>query len=178
MRPTKNVSFTVSLLFVFGLLISLMPATAWAEEDKEDEEVKYQLLDDGTADLGIYRIKIFDSVLRKTLNVSFELLGAVNFDDEDKFIEYMDRRYYQLRELVNTSIRTCTPKELTDPTHQILNRKITSRVNRAFGWKFLDSVEPINYRLVQWSADEGMVPIPLRPMPKKADKKAVSKATQ
>lgn len=178
MRLTKSFPLVISLLFVFGLSISLMPATVWAEEDEEDEEVKYQFLEDGTADLGTYHIKIFDSILRKTLNVSFELLGAVNFEDKDKFMEYMDRRYYQLRELVNTSIRTCTLDELTDSTHHILKRKIISRVNRVFGWKFLDLVEPINFRLVQWSIDEGMVPIPLRPMPKKSDMKSVPKATQ
>lgn len=171
MKPAKNIPLILSILFALGLSILLMPTVAWAEEPKEDDEVKeYRLMEDGTADLGVYKIKIFDPVLRKTLNVNFELLGAVNFDDEEKFMPYMKGRYHRLRELVNTSIRTCTQEELTDPTHHILSRKITSRINRAFGWKFLNSIEPINYRLVQWSIDEGMVPIPLKPMPKKPTK--------
>ena len=158
---------SVSAILAALLTMALLPTTTWAEEKAEAPELECQLMEDGTADLGKYQIKIFDPVLRKTLHVNFELLGAVNFEDQDKFLEYMKGRYQQLRELVDTSIRTCTPEQLTDATHHTLNRKITSRINRAFGWKFLDSVEPINYRLIQWSVDEGMVPVPLRPLPPK-----------
>ncbi|MGD9126008.1 MAG: hypothetical protein PVH19_01410 [Planctomycetia bacterium] len=153
--------------FIALLLVLSTPATIQAEEEKVPD---YKLMEDGTADLGKYQIEIFDPVLRKKLSVNFELLGAVQFDDQEKFMGYMKRHYYQLRELVNTTIRTCTSDQLTDPTHHTLNRKITSRVNRAFGWKFLKSVEPINYRLIQWSKEEGMVLIPLRPMPTPEEK--------
>lgn len=159
LRPATR--FLISLL---GLLILFVPTASFAEEKKE---LDYKFLEDGTVDLGKFKIKIFDPVLRKTLHINFELLGSVNFEEQEKFMEYMNGRYQQLRELVYTSIQTCTPDQLTDPTHHTLNRKITARVNRAFGWKFINSVEPINYQLVQWSEDEGMVPIPLRPMSKK-----------
>jgi len=149
-------------------LILSVSTPALAKESKKDDQPEYRLLEDGTADLGTYRIEIFDPILRKTLHVDFELLGAVDFEDPEKFAKYMRGRYHKLRELVYISIRTCTPDQLTDPTHHTLNRKITSRVNRAFGHKFLKSVEPINYRLAQWSEDEGMVTIPMRPLPDKS----------
>ena len=178
-RPSRLPLIFAAL--AIGLSAFLNPSTVSAKDEKKDEEKKeekkkedeapqYKLMEDGTADLGKYRIEIFDPILRKTLSVNFDLLGSVRFEDQDKFMDYMNRHYYQLRELVNTAVRTCTADQLTDPTHHTFKRKLTSRINRAFGWKFLKSVEPINYRLIQSSKEEGVVLIPLRPMPIPEDK--------
>lgn len=103
--------------------------------------MKLAYLGDGKAELGQYSIKIFDPVSRATLRTDFRLEGRTACEDGNAFQQFMKRNHRFFREQVMVTVRNCGPDDLTEPSLQLLEKKVVSRVNRALGRRFLESAE-------------------------------------
>jgi hypothetical protein len=115
---------------------------------------------DGVAELGLYRVQLFDPISKYRFRVDFELMARTPFETKREFQNYMNGQYRTLRDQVATAVRTCSIEELRDPNHTIMSKKIITRVNRIFERRLFEKVELVHYRLFEKSP-EGVSFLPL-----------------
>ncbi len=114
----------------------------------------------GVAELGKYRVEIFDPISKYLFRVDFELMGRTELEKKQDFQKFMNGHLRSFKEQVSMAVRTCTLDDLRDPTHRIFAKRITARVNRIFGKDFLEAIEIPHY-LVSERTPAGSSFVPL-----------------
>ena len=103
----------------------------------------------GRAELGEYRVEIFDPITDVRLRTDFRLEGLTAVASEDAFRDFIQRNYRALREQVAVTLRTCDFADLNEPDFQLLEKKLLSRINRTLGRKSLKSVRIKDFQLYE-----------------------------
>ncbi len=106
-------------------------------------------LGEGRADLGKYKISLFDPLTGTVSRAEFKLQGTTSCEDESSFREFIDAHNRFLREQVMVTIRNSRVSDLDDPKLRLLEKKLMARVNRALGQRFLRTVDFKDFRLFQ-----------------------------
>jgi hypothetical protein len=112
-------------------------------------EPGWSYVGDGRAELGEYRINVFDPVTRTTLRANFRLGGLTACGDQAAFDEFLAGNQRFFREQVMVTVRNSDLEDLTGPDQTLLEKKIVSRINRGLGHEFLKSAKVEEFNLFE-----------------------------
>ncbi len=112
-----------------------------------DRQMSYE--SNGRAQLGEYRIKVYDPTTRTLFRTDFALEGETTCDDPQLFEQWVTSHHCLFREQVGVTLRSAKPSELVDPQLTVLSRRLVAQVNRMLGEPFLKSVQFKDFSLYQ-----------------------------
>jgi hypothetical protein len=115
-------------------------------------------LGNGRAGLGTFSIRVFSPLTRSTLRTDFDLEGETCCQNRKAFDKFMKGHSRFFREQVMITIRNSHMEDLVDPDLTLLRKKIIARVNRALGYRFLQSVEFDGFALYESVENSSYVP--------------------
>jgi len=100
---------SASLLLAFLTITMIMPATAWAEPEPEDDSLEglvHRVIDELAPDASASDREAFLDFLREEVPVTFELLEALPTSDKHRrfeVVEHMGHMFHEYRELRETA---------------------------------------------------------------------------
>jgi flagellar FliL protein len=83
--------------------------------------------------LGSFNILRYDPHADASLNIDFELYGAVLAEDEAEFLQLYGLNQRRIDEQITITMRSVEVTDLTDPGLGLIKRKILEKTNRALG---------------------------------------------
>lgn len=83
--------------------------------------------------LGSFNILRYDPQADASLNIDFELYGAVLAEDEAEFLQLYGINQRRIDEQITITMRSVEVTDLTDPGLGLIKRKILEKTNRALG---------------------------------------------
>jgi flagellar FliL protein len=109
-----------------------------SDEAAEEDPAAVQLADQALASmrevsLGSFNILRYDPRADASLNIDFELYGAVLAEDEAEFLQLYGINQRRIDEQINITMRSVEVTDLADPGLGLIKRKILEKTNRALG---------------------------------------------
>ena len=118
------------------------------EEDGDElagKSVRY--FGGGYAELGEFSVRRYDSITNTTFTVNFHLKAMTPHEDEASFRKFMGENERAFRDRVSEAVRDCRPGDYADT--KTMSKKISTRVNRAFGQRCLESAELADFEVYE-----------------------------
>lgn len=145
-------------------LVNFRPASSTgsgpaAKTDSGPKPEKLDYYGDGRAELGDYNVRMFDPLTRVSLRAEFKLEGDTDCNNNAGFQDFIRHNRHFLREQVNVTLRACDPEQLIDTDVETLERRVATRLNRALGRDFLESVTIKDFALYQSIGKSGFVQV-------------------
>lgn len=101
----------------------------------------------GYAELGEFSVRRYDSITNTTFTVNFHLKAMTPHEDEASFHQFMGENERAFRDRVSEAVRDCRPSDYADT--RTMSKKISTRVNRAFGRRCLESAELADFEVFE-----------------------------